>query len=278
MGVGRQLRQAREAHGLTVGDVAGLTKISSRQIEAIETEHYEKLPGGIFGRGYVRALAEVVKLDPNAIVRAYQDETEPDHSGMADQTVPVRGGDADQARRAPAPPPWRVERSEPRLRLGPIDRGPWPGSRLLAAVLIGIGVIILIIWLGRDRPSAPLSRIQTRPPVAAATDNPSPQPTGTAGRVSPPGTAPQGARPVAPEGTEVRLEAERAAWVVLTVDGQRVAYRMMQPGDTIRATMRSGGTLRTGDAGAVKLALGGGEPRLVGPSGAVRTIELQPPR
>jgi cytoskeleton protein RodZ len=280
MGVGKQLRQAREARGLTVGDVAGLTKISSRQIDAIETERYERLPGGIFGRGYVRALAEVVKLDPNAIVRAYQDETEPDHPGVVDQTVPARGGDADEGRRAPTPPPWRIERSEPRMRLEPIDRGPWPGTRLLAAVLIGIGVILLIIWLGRDRPSAPMSRTPapSRPPVAAAGDGRTPQPIGTAGRIPPPSVAPRNARPVAHDGTEVRVEAERAAWVALTVDGERVAYRMLQPGDTVRATMRSRGTLRTGDAGAVTLAIGTGEPRLVGPSGAVRTIELQAPR
>ena len=79
------------------------------------------------------------------------------------EIVAVTAEHADQARRAPAPPPWRVERSEPRLRLEPIDRGPWPGSRLLAAVLIGIGVIILIIWLGRDRPSAPRYASASRP-------------------------------------------------------------------------------------------------------------------
>ena len=71
MGAGKQLRQAREALGLTVRDIADRTKIPSRQIDAIETEHYEKLPGGIFGRGYVRAVATALKLDADVIVEAY---------------------------------------------------------------------------------------------------------------------------------------------------------------------------------------------------------------
>jgi cytoskeletal protein RodZ len=273
MGVGKQLRLAREARGLTVRDVAELTKIPSRQIDAIETEHYEKLPGGIFGRGYVRAVAVAVKLDADAIVRAYQDETGSDGSGTVDRTV-LPPSDAPESRPASVPP-WRVERAEPRMRLAPIERERWLGPRLLAAVLIGIGVILLIIWLGRDRATAPMSHAPTQPvspSVAAARDSKTPQPIGTTGQSSHASTpAPPGDR-----GTEVRLAAERACWVVLTVDGERVAYRMLQPGETVHATMHSSGTLRTGDAGALTLAIGSGTPKPVGPPGAVRTIELRP--
>ena len=63
---------------------------------------------------------------------------------------------------------------------------------------------------------------------------------------------------------------------VLTVDGARVAYRILQPGEIVHATMRSGGTLRTGDAGALTVAMGSEAPKAVGPSGAVRTIALRP--
>jgi hypothetical protein len=51
---------------------------------------------------------------------------------------------------------------------------------------------------------------------------------------------------------------------------------MLQAGDTARATVRGGATLRTGDAGALRIAFGTGEPSAVGPSGAVRTIDFTP--
>ena len=51
---------------------------------------------------------------------------------------------------------------------------------------------------------------------------------------------------------------------------------MMQPGDVVQATMKSNATVRTGDAGALRLAVNGAEARPLGPAGAVRTVELTP--
>src|SRR3954453_3534220 len=205
MGVGKQLRQAREARGLTVRDVADLTKISSRQIEAIETEHYEKLPGGIFGRGYVRALALALKLDADALVRAYRDETEADHLGTVDSAQSYDRRPSSGERPPPAAPPWRFETRAPRMRLAPAEpAGPDAKMRVIAAVLIGIGVILAIIWLGRDRSGSPLSREPQRSgaPVASAQPGSAPQPVGTTGRVA---SAP--ARGAGSGGTEVRVQA-----------------------------------------------------------------------
>ena len=64
MGVGRRLRQAREARGLSMTEVAASTKIPVRQLAALEAEEYETLPGGIFVRGHIRAAAKAVGLDP----------------------------------------------------------------------------------------------------------------------------------------------------------------------------------------------------------------------
>ena len=41
MGVGRRLRQAREARGLSMAEVAASTKIPVRQLAALEAEEYE---------------------------------------------------------------------------------------------------------------------------------------------------------------------------------------------------------------------------------------------
>jgi len=272
MGVGKQLRQARETRGLTVREIAELTKISSRQIDAIETERYEKLPGGIFGRGYVRVLAATLKLDPDACVKAYRDETEPADPSIPAGPTPGASAADPMPRRPPFAANWRAESSEPRLRLAVADedvRAAAPG--VIAAILLGLCAILLILWLGRDRNPAPTSRLSTATGTTAvrgAGEGSADPPVGTSGRKG----------PVAPPtaGTEIRLEAVRPCWVALTVDDERVAFRMLRAGELIRATMHTSASLHTGDAGALRLAVGGSQAKPVGPSGEVKTLDLAP--
>lgn len=62
--VGERLREAREARGMTVGDIAQTLKLGSRQVEALEAGRWEVLPGPTFIRGFVRNYARLVQLDP----------------------------------------------------------------------------------------------------------------------------------------------------------------------------------------------------------------------
>lgn len=307
MGVGAQLRRAREARGLTVRDIADATKIPTRQIDAIESEHYEKLPGGIFGRGYVRAVALALRLDGDAIVSAYRDETEPERSA-----VQVETGPAEPARRPQSAQQvsmaWRMEQSEPRIRMAPADlvvvRSP---ARWVAAVLIGLGAILLILWLGRDHSAAPLSAVRPEASTVSASRTPAkdvaarrdasaaPAPAATSSRTAPPpaprterpigtvGEAGTAAPPAAPATTatpgpvDLLIVADRTAWLVLNVDGQRIARRRLQPREAVRVQMRTHATLHTGDAGALRMSMNGGAFTTLGPAGAVRTIEIAPP-
>jgi cytoskeleton protein RodZ len=62
---GGKLRQAREARGLSLRQVATSTKISVAALEALERNDISKLPGGIFSRSFVRSYAVEVGLDPD---------------------------------------------------------------------------------------------------------------------------------------------------------------------------------------------------------------------
>jgi cytoskeleton protein RodZ len=64
MPVGEQLRQAREARGLQVGDIAQTLKLGQRQVEALEGGDWNGLPGHTFIRGFVRNYARLMQLDP----------------------------------------------------------------------------------------------------------------------------------------------------------------------------------------------------------------------
>ncbi|HZE60478.1 MAG TPA: RodZ domain-containing protein [Burkholderiales bacterium] len=68
MTFGCQLKAAREAQGLSIAEVAQSLKFASRQIEALEQERYESLPGGTFVRGMVRAYARLLKLPPEPML------------------------------------------------------------------------------------------------------------------------------------------------------------------------------------------------------------------
>lgn len=61
--VGEQLRLAREALGLQVGDIAQALKLGTRQVEALESGDWQHLPGQTFIRGFVRNYARLVQLD-----------------------------------------------------------------------------------------------------------------------------------------------------------------------------------------------------------------------
>jgi cytoskeleton protein RodZ len=72
---GALLKAARERAGMSVGDIATRLRMSVRQVEAIDTDHYEALPKGPFLRGFMRNYAKVVNVDVNEIL-ALLDRTE----------------------------------------------------------------------------------------------------------------------------------------------------------------------------------------------------------
>src|SRR5712691_2553457 len=69
--IGEQLRLAREERGIPLREISDQTRISVRYLEAIETNDYKRLPGGIFNRSFVKAYARYVGYDEKEAVEAY---------------------------------------------------------------------------------------------------------------------------------------------------------------------------------------------------------------
>jgi cytoskeleton protein RodZ len=67
-GIGAQLRLARESQGLSVADAAQQLKFAPRQIESLEAERFERLPGPTIARGMLRNYARLLNLDPEPLV------------------------------------------------------------------------------------------------------------------------------------------------------------------------------------------------------------------
>ena len=69
---GAVLAAARDAAGLTQSDVAGQMRISLRQLEAIEADRYEQLPGPVFVRGFIKNYARLLNLEPAPLLQALE--------------------------------------------------------------------------------------------------------------------------------------------------------------------------------------------------------------
>jgi cytoskeleton protein RodZ len=96
---GERLRREREMRGVSLDDIAEATKIGTRSLRALEDEHFEVLPGGIFNKGFVRAYAKYLGLNEDEMVADYLQaagESGPDPRLIAEQNSSrIDRGDGD---------------------------------------------------------------------------------------------------------------------------------------------------------------------------------------
>lgn len=69
--IGEKLRLERETRGIALRDISESTRISIRYLEAIETDDYRRLPGGIFNRSFIRAYAKFVGYNEQEAIEEY---------------------------------------------------------------------------------------------------------------------------------------------------------------------------------------------------------------
>lgn len=68
---GDKLKREREMRGVTLDEIAESTKVARRHLEALETEDFGSLPGGVFNKGFVRAYARFIGIDEDQAVADY---------------------------------------------------------------------------------------------------------------------------------------------------------------------------------------------------------------
>jgi cytoskeletal protein RodZ len=120
---GDTLRQEREFRGITLDAITRVTKISNRHLVALEQEHFDILPGGVFNKSMVREYARVVGLDQEEWVGRYLSA----HAPGADEDGWMRF--AENASKA---------RSEAEAGKRPDQRLRWTGIGVLLLVVAGL--------------------------------------------------------------------------------------------------------------------------------------------
>jgi cytoskeletal protein RodZ len=71
---GETLKRERELRQISLREIAEATKINLRYLDALERDDFRHLPGGVFNKGFVRAYAQFIGIDPDTMVMAYLDE------------------------------------------------------------------------------------------------------------------------------------------------------------------------------------------------------------
>lgn len=93
---GERLKRERELREVTLEEITSATRIGPRFLEALENEDWQKLPGGVFNRGFVRAIARYLGLDEEAFLAEYD---------LAHNTQAQQGPHHPEDR-IPSPPRW----------------------------------------------------------------------------------------------------------------------------------------------------------------------------
>ncbi|MDF2631127.1 MAG: hypothetical protein K0R39_4958, partial [Symbiobacteriaceae bacterium] len=172
--IGRRLRAAREARGISLEVAEDETKIRRKYIEALEAGQEAVLPGDAYIKGFLRTYGNYLGLDGTALVDEYKhlkeqpaDGHAPAAGGLPRQPAPRQTPTSDDARREERREALRRERAarrsedtelapsaEPAIRYTPRPRRPInkesKGLRnfgLAALVVALIGAVAYLGWL-----------------------------------------------------------------------------------------------------------------------------------
>jgi cytoskeleton protein RodZ len=245
--VGDRLRQAREQSGRSVAEIAAKTRIPQRHLEALETSHYEGLPGRTYITGFARAYARALDLNEIEIGAAMRKE-------LAEQ---------DYADRAP------YEAYEP------TDPQRLP-TRTLAWVALAIALLLASAYGVWRFVSADPSEELVATEIAAEDD------AATAAAAAPKTEAPgtEVATPPVDANAQVVLSGISEVWIGFDdATGKTENWRTLSAGETmvVPADYIEKFTLRTARPQALKITVGGRDvPQIGAPDAITSGISMKP--
>ena len=257
---GDRLQREREMRGITLEEIAEATKIGTRSLRALEQQDFDKLPGGIFNKGFVRAYARYLGLDEEQAVADY----------LAALGESMAAGKA--TRLEPAAPEHNMlategEESQPiRLPLG------------LIAVVVVVAVLLFSGWRYFSKYGLPkLRHVRAADSSRSAAKAPTTDSSRSAANPPQPAadSAHSVANPLRPEdGFVVRVKAKESSWMSIVADGKPVMSGEL-PRDAEKSIhARRSVVLKIGNATGIELFHNGKPVPPLGGGGEVKTVEF----
>lgn len=145
--VGAQLRTARERMGMSLADVATITRIPKVMLDHLEHDRFEEYAAPVFVRGHLTNYAREVRLDANKILTAFERQT-----GKTSAVVETpRVAKPQRARRERPSRQARPRRAAPDLSA---LTGGVHVKHVVMAVLILLGMVALVSFTTSERATA----------------------------------------------------------------------------------------------------------------------------
>lgn len=69
--IGRYLHREREVRQVSLEELAQTTRIPLKMLHAIESDRFDKLPGEVFARGFLRSYAQALGLQSDDVLALY---------------------------------------------------------------------------------------------------------------------------------------------------------------------------------------------------------------
>lgn len=234
-GCGRQLRRTREQLGLSLDDIASELRLSGHQIQALEADDWDQLPGATYARGYLRSYGRLLGLDVDQLL-----------AGASTQEIEISRGEPEIEARTRRVPGTDASEAAP----APSRGFPWGWT----TVVVLAAVLAAGYWQYREGGLTPDSAEQA---VVAALDEPgvSTSGSGAAGETAKQDDGEAGDAPRMPtEPGRAVFQFNDRSWAdVRDAGGERLLYRSFPRGRRIEIHGQPPFSVFLGNARAVRV-------------------------
>jgi len=245
--LGEMLKRTREQQGLSLDEVAKVTHIQLRLLDALEKGNFKVFPSPVVARGLIRNYAKFLGIEPTQALTLF------DGHGV----VPVKG-----QRLTPNGIEFMNLSMSSRSIMGELLVG-------VALALLAVGALSYLIYT--NVAPAGLTATQTPLPAGLTADSAlllptvTPLPTNTPTPLPPTATP----TPIVYSGVMVDLVAKQASWVQILTDDVKVFEGILQPGDKKSWNGQRHVAVRAGNGGGVEVIVNGTSQGLMGEEGKV---------
>ena len=254
---GLLLKRAREAKALTLDDLSRTTKINRTILGALESGDVSHLPSGVYARGFVKAYAREVGLDPDEMANQY--------FGHLEHALPPAGEGIDARATSPMTRHEVVHLDDDTAMILASTQARRVGWLVTACCAIGL---VVYVWsFGRPRATETAPVTEAAAPVDVA-------PAASAGP-NEPDAVQAGAATLAMSGPlQIELRPSGLCWVIVTADGEQVLAKLLRDGDQQTFTANDELVLRVGDPGAFTYSINGRSGRSLGRAGEPVNVRI----
>ncbi len=233
--VGESLKRERELREISVEEIARFTKILPVFINSLEADDFDKLPAGVFTRGFIRAYSQFVGINGEDMVNLYIQQTGSMENNISDEPV-------------------TDENSE--------EGSPVILFTSISVIIVIIVVVALYFSKGTVDEQVPVNEVITEElPAVIEVDKKLPTPVEEEVLSEVP--------EIVTEKLIMKIVLLEDSWMQVVADGENRLEGLIKSGEERVFNAKSSFRISAGNAGGVKILLNGTEMSSLGKAGEV---------